>query len=80
MVALKRKVVRCLSLSVSVRTPSGIASGSSASSLTVIFCSAPLRLVTSSAIAAWSPGVMKRGVFSSATIGAATTISASVLP
>ena len=57
-----------------------MASGSSASSLTVTFCGEPLRLVTSSAIADWSPGVMKRGVFSSATMGAATTISASVLP
>ncbi|MNS58260.1 hypothetical protein D3C72_911750 [compost metagenome] len=79
-VALKRKVVRCLSFSVTVRTPSVMASGSSASSLMLIFCSAPLRLVRSSAMAAWSPGVMKRGVFSSATIGAATTISVSVLP
>ncbi|CUI64441.1 Uncharacterised protein [Achromobacter xylosoxidans] len=78
--AVKRSVVRCLSLSVTVRVPSTMPTGSSASSLTVTFWSEPLRLVTSSAMAAWSPGVMKRGVFSSATIGAATTISASVLP
>ena len=73
-------MVRCLSASFTAACgPPVMRSGAPASTFTSTSCGLPERLVTSSAMVARSPGAMKRGMFSSATSGAATTISVSVL-
>ncbi len=78
--ASKRSVSRCFGASVSVRVPSAMRAGDSADSVRRICCGDSVRLVTSSATFALSPGAMKRGVDSSATMGAATVSSRSPWP
>jgi len=70
--------VRCWSASLTGALLPVILSGAPASTLTLTSCALPDRLVTSSAMVALSPGAMKRGIASSATIGAATAIRRSV--